>query len=150
MATLALWKGKKARYKIEPVVAAGHAALLNPIKLQTSVTSNGCLCPCPADLAPSAQLAADLLAAIKTAVAAAVPAGATLKTDKYAAEFWMNEDHLAVEDSGFTHPTVTWPADGPVPARDERPPPVSFSVSAAIKAALKTECDAAVAAMLAL
>lgn len=128
-------KGNLVRYRITPIVEEGHAAFEDVVASRMYDASGGRQCPRRDSMNLSGANQAALLAEIKGEVDKAIPAGTTLSTAKYEAEFWLAKGHAAVEDEAFAYPTVRYAADGPV-AASEGKVVAKWAPSAAMKAAL--------------
>lgn len=154
--------GNKERYPIKVAIAAGHAAIKGKVACHASVLSHGSNIVCSAEFTPGKPVAstldADLLAEILAKVDADKPAGSTVDTTaQIQAEYWMGDDHAAIEDEereiggkqvqvagAYAKYRVNLPKDGPVAARQEHRTTKIWKPSDAIKAALLAEGGGAV------
>lgn len=158
--------GNKERYPINVTVEAGHAAIKGEVECRTSVLSHGSNVVCSSQFKPGKPVAstldADLLAEIVAKVAADKPAGSTIDTTcQIQAEYWMGDDHKAIEDEvreinekqvqvagAYARYRVNLPKDGPVLARQEDRTSKIWKPSDAVKAALLAEAGGAVTKMM--
>lgn len=154
--------GKKERYPINVTVEAGHRAIKGKARCRTCVLSRGSNRDFPAEFTPgkpaASTLDADLLAEIVAKVGADKPADSTIDTTyPIRAEYWMGDDHTAIEDQvvrgnqvagAYAKYRVNLLADGPVPASTEIRTSKIWKPSDAVKAGLLAEAGGAVTEMM--